>query len=78
MAKFNKGDLKMILGVTEPGKNTLSQTIADDIKKKYGREFTNREVALAIAWSLNTSFEKTRNDSTQVYTYMRKPRFGGM
>lgn len=72
MTKFNKRDLKMILAVVTPGEPIISQRIADLIAMCFKQEYTNREVALAITWNLNTTFEKTREDSTEVYTYMRK------
>lgn len=71
MGKLKQRDFDRILAVTTPGVETDSGRISDEIFKRFGVRYTRREIGLAITWSLNTSFDKHRADSTQVWTFTR-------
>ena len=71
MGKLKQRDFDRILDVTTPGVETDSGMISDAIFKRFGVRYTRREIGLAITWSLNTSFDKHRADSTQVWTFTR-------
>ncbi len=71
MGRLKQRDFDRILAVTTPGEETDSGRISDEIFKQFGVRYTTREIGLAITWSLNTSFNKHRSDSTQVWTFTR-------
>lgn len=70
MAKLKGRELKMILAVTEPGEAIDSSVISDRIFDRFKRRFSKREIGMAISWSLNTRFRKTK-DSQRRYTFTR-------
>jgi hypothetical protein len=72
MGKLKQRDFDRILAVTTPGEETDSGMISDAIFKQFGVRYTKREIGLAITWNLNTSFNKHRADSTQVWTFTRR------
>ena len=71
MGKLKQRDFARILEVTTPGEETDSGKISDAIFKRFGVRYATREIGAAITWSLNTSFNKHRADSTQVWTFTR-------